>query len=120
MTAPPIDNLREFLRWLHSLDDEQLLDYRAELFDRFEVGGGEGVEAALNFVANVLEMRHIARTEHPDLNGQVVASALYQLAIAALDLGIDHTTPERAAELFAGAIEVAERRHDQNGGGDGR
>jgi hypothetical protein len=43
-------------------------------------------------VLGLVERRHVARLEQPDVKGELVAQALRQLAIANPDLGLDGAT----------------------------
>jgi hypothetical protein len=117
----------EFVAMLESLGDDGLLDFRFELYDRLEVAADDSdtyrfARAALDTVYAVERRRDIqrglrtaCRVAAPDADPDAFVEALFLLARHQRQLGSDDT-----AGVFAGALEVAQRRaegkHDVSGG----
>ena len=106
-----------FSAWPESLDAEQLLGYRFELYDRLEAADEDSeayafARSALT-VVYALERRHAVRrwlcdlcqVAAPDVDGEAFADAAFALTRARRELG-----GELDIDVLAGALEVAERR----------
>lgn len=110
--------LKEFNGWVESLDDEELTTYRYELYARAEIADSSShtymfAEAALKVMcaherrrALQRELNFACEMAAPDVDPEAFTEALFILARAQRQLDSD---PD-AAGVFAGALEVAERR----------
>lgn len=105
MTAqsPPLDDPEAFIAWLRSLDDDGLVDYRFEIYDRADVApNAEGLRAALKFVCAIererewlREMRNLVCLGCPDVDSDAFASAV--------ESGLN-MKPVAMAEVLRGAL----------------
>jgi hypothetical protein len=118
---------REYVAWLDSLSDDELLDHRFELYDRLELVDADS--DTFRFARGALEvvyaierrrelrrgLRTVCRVVAPDVDADAFVDALPLLARHQRQLGSDDT-----AGVFAGALEVAQRRaegkHEVSGG----
>jgi len=110
--------VEEYQEWLQSLSDDELRDYRFELYDRLEISDSSShtyrfAEAALKVMcaherrrALQRELNFACEMAAPDVDPEAFTEALFILARAQRQLDSD---PD-AAGVFAGALEVAERR----------
>jgi mannose/cellobiose epimerase-like protein (N-acyl-D-glucosamine 2-epimerase family) len=108
----------EYQAWLRSLSDDELRDYRFELHDRAEIADATSdtyafAEAALKAVCAQEHLRDFRRRLVflcmeivPEVDPEVFTDAFFALARAERQLG---SNPD-VGEVFAGALEVAERR----------
>ena len=118
---------RELVAWLDSLSDDELLDFRFELYGRCETADEDSsvyefARTALDVVYAIERrrdiqrgLRTVCRVVAPDADPDAFVDALFLLARHQRQLGSDDT-----AGVFAGALEVAQRRaegkHDVSGG----
>ena len=110
-------NTRELAPWLDSLDDEALRDFRFELYGRCETADEDSsvyefARTALDVVYAIERrrdiqrgLRTVCRVVAPDADPDAFVDALFLLARHQRQLGSDDT-----AGVFAGALEVAQRR----------
>jgi hypothetical protein len=115
-------NTRELVAWLDSLDDDELVAYRFELYDRCELAGEDSdtygfARGALDVVHAVEARRDIRRglrmmcqVAAPYADADEFADAVIALARAQRQLGSDTD----AGEVFSAALEVAQRRAEGN------
>jgi hypothetical protein len=118
---------RELVAWLDSLSDDELLDFRFELYGRCETADEDSsvyefARTALDVVYAIERrrdiqrgLRTVCRVVAPDADPDAFVDALFLLARHQRQLGSDDT-----AGVFAGALEVAQRRaegkHEVSGG----
>ena len=97
------------------MNDEELLDERARIFDAAEVAeSGSELYAFVRWAAAAIAVEMRLRTSirdgvwqaRPDLDPRVVAEAFGEILQFHLELTIESDVDE----LFAAALEVAERR----------
>jgi len=118
---------RQHGAWLDSLSDDELLDHRFELYDRLELVDEDSqvykwLRGTLDVVYAIERrrdiqrgLRTVCRVVAPDADPDAFVDALFLLARHQRQLGSDDT-----AGVFAGALEVAQRRaegkHDVSAG----
>jgi hypothetical protein len=113
--------LDDYLGWLRSLDEAELVDVRFELYDVAEIAGRGSelyvfAEMALKAIGTLerqraarRELREVCAFAMPDLDADDFADAVTAIFRAQKQLGaVD------VVEAFRGAIEVAERRAQDN------
>ena len=110
----------EFRGWLDGLRDDELTDYRFELYDRLGVakegsGTWEFARGALDVVyaiekrrAGRLVLRNMCRVAVPDVDADEFADAVIAITRACRELESD-TEP---VEIFGAALAIAQRRAD--------
>ena len=110
--------VEEYREWLRSLSDDELRDYRFELYDRHDIADATSetyvfAEAALKAVCAQEQLRGVRRRLirlceeiAPEVDPEAFTDAFLALARAERQLGSDSDV----GEVFAGALGVAERR----------